>query len=77
MNKSNTEKKTENVPPMMRGMDRQMELDFDYEINSIKLDDHEELNSKMYYFDKKLKAYSKIFSSKLISNLNKYFTIIY
>ena len=50
-------KKWDNLPPMLKGLEKKMELEFDYEINSIKLDDNEELNSKMYYHDKKLKSY--------------------
>ena len=48
--------KVENLP-ILKGLDKKMKLDFDYEINSIKLDDNEELKSKMYYYDKKNKAY--------------------
>jgi hypothetical protein len=51
--------KKHNVPPMLKGLDKQMEMEFDYEINSVKLDENEELNSKMFYFDKKSKSYSK------------------
>jgi len=46
------------LPPMFSKLDKQMRLEFDYEINSIKLDDNDELNSKMYYFDKKTNSYS-------------------
>ncbi len=54
-----------NVPPMLKGLDKQMEMEFDYEINSVKLDENEELNSKMFYFDKKSKSYSKKFPIKI------------
>jgi hypothetical protein len=53
------EKTSHNVPPMLKGLDKQMEMEFDYEINSIKLDDNEDLNCKMFYYDKKAKSYSK------------------
>jgi len=46
-------------PPMLKGLDKQVEMEFDYEINSIKLDENEDLNCKMYYFDNNLKTYSK------------------
>ena len=48
-----------NLPPMLKGLDKQLEMEFDYEVNSIKLDDNEELNCKMHYYDKKMKSYSK------------------
>lgn len=51
-----------NLPPILKNLDKQMKLEFDYEINSIKLDDSEELNCKMYYYDKKTRSYSKIFN---------------
>ena len=34
-----------------------MEYEFDYEVNSIKLDSNEELNTKMYFLDKKSGSY--------------------
>jgi hypothetical protein len=37
-----------------------LKLEFDYEINSIKLDTNEELSSKMYYYDKTEREYSKL-----------------
>jgi hypothetical protein len=33
-------------------------FEFDYEINTIKLDSNEELNCKMYYYDKTEMEYS-------------------
>ena len=38
-----------------------LSLEFDYEINSIKLDNNEELSCKMYYYDNIERQYSKIF----------------
>ena len=47
-----------------------MELNFDYEINIVKLDENEDLNCKMYYFDKTKKQYRIInynsFNDKLL-----------
>ena len=34
-----------------------LNLQFDYEINSVKLDENNELDCKMYYFDKKFQDY--------------------
>ena len=31
--------------------------EFDYEINNVKLDDNEEMNCKMYFYDKRYKSY--------------------
>jgi hypothetical protein len=52
-------KKTDEIPPMLKGLEKKMQLEFDYEINSIKLENNDELNSKMYYYDKKMKSYRK------------------
>lgn len=38
---------------------------FDYEINSVKIDDNEDLNCKMQYYDKEKQAYSN-----MIYNIN-------
>ncbi len=57
--KKNNSQTVQHLPPIFRNLEKEMNLEFDYEINSIKLDDNEELNSKMYYFDKKTKSYSK------------------
>jgi hypothetical protein len=51
-------KKTNVSPPMLKNLEEQMKLEFDYEVNSIKLDESEELNCKMYYYDQKLNSYS-------------------
>jgi len=48
------------IPPILNNLDKPMEYEFDYEVNSIKLDKNEELNTKMYYLDKKSGTYSKI-----------------
>jgi hypothetical protein len=45
--------------PFFKNMDKKCELVFDYEVNSIKLDETQELNCKMYYLDKN-KNFSKI-----------------
>ena len=42
-----------------------LNYEFDYEINSVKLDENEEMNCKMYYFDKRYKSYR-------IINYNKF-----
>ena len=47
MNKSNNIK-TANFTKL----GEKLNLQFDYEINSIKLDENNELDCKMYYFDK-------------------------
>jgi hypothetical protein len=47
------------VPPILKNLEKPMEYEFDYEVNSIKLDKNEELNTKMYYLDKKSGTYSK------------------
>jgi hypothetical protein len=51
--------KTKHVPPMLKNLEKLMDLEFDYEINSVKLDDNDELNCKMYYYEKKTRSYSK------------------
>ena len=56
--KQNNVSQQKNIPPMLKNLDKQLNMVFDYEINSIKLDDNEELNSKMYYYDKITKSYS-------------------
>lgn len=34
------------------------DLDFDYETKNLKIENKSDLNTKMYYFDKKTKIYS-------------------
>jgi hypothetical protein len=46
--------------PHFTKLNEKLRLDFDYEINSIKLDDNEELSCKMYYYDKKEREYSNL-----------------
>jgi hypothetical protein len=47
------------VPPILKNLNKLMEYEFDYEVNSIKLDNNEELNTKMYFLDKKSGTYRK------------------
>jgi len=56
--KKNKDEKQANLPPMLNKLHKQVDFEFDYEINSIKLDENDELNSKMYYYDKQTKSYS-------------------
>ncbi len=46
--------------PNFSNLGEKLKLQFDYEINSIKLDENEELDCKMYYYDKKESEFSKI-----------------
>jgi hypothetical protein len=55
-NQSGSKKK---IPPILKDLTECMKMEFDYEINSIKLDADEELLCKMYYYDKKTSSYSK------------------
>jgi hypothetical protein len=45
--------------PNFSNLGEKLKLEFDYEINSIKLDENEELDCKMYYYDKKESEFSK------------------
>lgn len=44
--------------PNFSHLGEKLMLEFDYEINSIKLDENEELDCKMYYYDKSEAQYS-------------------
>jgi protein-tyrosine phosphatase len=57
--KSSDKKKKElkTMPPILKNLKEHFNYEFDYEVNSIKLDENPELNSKMYYFDKKTRSY--------------------
>lgn len=62
MNKNNSdydEKILNRVPPILKNLEKLMCYEFDYEVNSIKLDNNEELNTKMYFLDKKSGTYRK------------------
>lgn len=48
-----------NKIPNFSNLGDKLKLEFDYEINSIKLDENEELDCKMYYYDKKEAEFSK------------------
>ena len=48
-----------NKIPNFTNLGDKLKLEFDYEINSIKLDENEELDCKMYYYDKKEAEFSK------------------
>ena len=49
----------ENTP--FKNVEAKSTLTFDYEINNTKFDDSNQLNSKLYYFDKSIKNFSKFF----------------
>ena len=48
----------ENTP--FKNVEAKSTLTFDYEINFTKFDDSNQLNSKLYYYDKSIKMYSKV-----------------
>lgn len=52
-------KKSFDTIPFFQNMEKLCEYEFDYEVNSIKLDENPELNCKMYYLDQ-TKKYSKL-----------------
>jgi hypothetical protein len=47
-----------NKIPKFSNLGDKLKLEFDYEINSIKLDENDELDCKMYYYDKKETEFS-------------------
>jgi len=57
-NVSESERISNRIPPVLKNLEKLMEYEFDYEVNSIKLDSNEELNTKMYFLDKKSGSYS-------------------
>lgn len=56
----NRENEEVKLPPMFKSLEGKLELEFDYEINSIKVEDSEGLDCKMYYYDNKTLTYSKL-----------------
>lgn len=53
--------------PFFKNMEKQCAYEFDYEVNSIKLDESKELNCKMYYLDKSKKYSKLLYSSKILN----------
>jgi hypothetical protein len=47
-----------NKIPNFSNLGEKLKLEFDYEINSIKLDENDDLDCKMYYYDKKETEFS-------------------
>ena len=45
---------------LLKNLKDKAKLEFDYEIRNTKLEEKENLNSKMYYFHSEINKYSKI-----------------
>ena len=70
MKSLNIEQKSLNIPPILKDFDSQIELEFDYEINSVKLEDSDDLNCKMHFYDNKTRSYRIVNYNTFWDSLN-------